>query len=95
MVSSEITPLLSVAVVTSQVMIASGSVTRDAVMAAKAEHFFHVMEQAMGNTAEPMMMPMTRYTQPRDRPSLSRMTASAPERMPYTMTMMRDTSTTC
>jgi hypothetical protein len=37
-------------------------------MAPAAEILFQVMQNAMGGTAEPMMTPMKRYTQPRDRP---------------------------
>ena len=47
-----------------------------------AEHLAQVSAAAMGKTAEPMMMPMARYTQPRDRPILKRMTANTPDRMP-------------
>jgi len=62
-----------------QLVVEQHGLTRDEVTAATAEHFFHVMHAARGNTAEPMMMPMTRYTHPRLRPISSRMMAMTPE----------------
>ena len=55
-----------------------------------ADASFHVMSDHRGHTAEPMQMPMNRYTQPRLKPIMLRITESTPMAKPYTTITMRE-----